>query len=388
MIVRQFFDTILEHYQWQGVALMGVLLLLFFVQLFYYAIAYNRIHKFRLMRRKLRGNGNPPISVIVAVRGENELFMTDNLPVLIQQDYDHFEVVVVYIGGDMDYYEQLQLIRDTHSNMRLTRIGGNERIYISTKQALNVGIKSAQYDALFFTTPGSIPRSEQWLSHIAKGFERGQVVAAPSVPSFEHNTLKTFLMRMVEFHRLRNAMTRAVRGKLYYAPRSNYGYVRKLYESTRGFNYLGIDIGDNDLYLQAIARAENTAVVLSPHSVVEEERPESWAEWMELMRYYSTTAEHYPAAAKTFSRRECGSRVLFFIATAAAIAILPLELKLGAIGLLLLRYIAVVVSSRRTARRLGERGIVLKYWIYDLLGPIIEWRIGARASHKNPKLWR
>lgn len=388
MIVIHFFDTILEHYQWQGVALVGVLLLLFFVQIFYYAIVYNRIYRFRLMRRRRKILDTPPISVIVAVRGENESFMTDELPVLLQQEYDHFEVVVVYIGGDMEYYEQLQLIRDNHSNMRLTRMGGDDRIYISTKQALNVGIKSAQYDSLLFTTPGAVPRSERWVSLMAKGFEHGMVVAAPAVPSFEHNTLKTYIMRMVEFHRERNAMSRAVRDKLYYAPRSNYGYTRRLYESTRGFNYLGIDIGDNDLYLQAITTPERTAVVLSRYSIVEEERPERWSEWMELMRYYSSTRRYYPAMAKSLPRRERSSRVLFFLAAITAIAILPLELKLGAIGLLLLRYILVVWSSRRTASRLGERNVALKYWIYDLIGPIVEWRIESKPSHKTPKLWR
>lgn len=340
------------------------------------------------MRRRRKILDTPPISVIVAVRGENESFMTDELPVLLQQEYDHFEVVVVYIGGDMEYYEQLQLIRDNHSNMRLTRMGGDDRIYISTKQALNVGIKSAQYDSLLFTTPGAVPRSERWVSLMAKGFEHGMVVAAPAVPSFEHNTLKTYIMRMVEFHRERNAMSRAVRDKLYYAPRSNYGYTRRLYESTRGFNYLGIDIGDNDLYLQAITTPERTAVVLSRYSIVEEERPERWSEWMELMRYYSSTRRYYPALAKSLPRRERGSRVLFFLAAITAIAILPLELKLGAIGLLLLRYILVVWSSRRTASRLGERNVALKYWIYDLIGPIVEWRIESKPSHKTPKLWR
>lgn len=388
MIVRQFFDTILEHYQWQGVALVGVLILLFFVQIFYYAIVYNRIYRFRLMRRRRKILDTPPISVIVAVRGENESFMTDELPVLLQQEYDHFEVVVVYIGGNMEYYEQLQLIRDNHSNMRLTRIGGDDRIYISTKQALNVGIKSAQYDSLLFTTPGTVPRSERWVSLMAKGFEHGMVVAAPAVPSFEHNTLKTYIMRMVEFHRERNAMSRAVRDKLYYAPRCNYGYTRRLYESTRGFNYLGIDIGDNDLYLQAITTPERTAVVLSRYSIVEEERPERWSEWMELMRYYSSTRRYYPAMAKSLPRRERGSRMLFFLVAITAIAILPLELKFGAIGLVLLRYIIVVWSSRRTANRLGERNVALKYWIYDLIGPIVEWRIESKPSHKTPKLWR
>lgn len=367
---------------------MAVVVILFMTQLYYYLIAYYRIYRFRLMRRRTKLNENPPISVIVALRGESERFLTTELPALLQQQYNYYEIVVVYIGGDMEYYEELQRIRDNYSYMRLTKMGGDGRIYITNKQALNVGIKSAQYDALLFTTPGSTPISEQWIALMAKGFERGSVVMGPSVPDFEKDNLKTYMMRMTEFHRLRNAMARAVVDKLYYAPRSNYGFTRDLYNSTRGYNQLGIDIGDNDLYLQDIVTPEKTAVVLSPHSLVVEERPSQWSEWMEHMRYFSSTANSYPKAVKTFVRRERDSRILFFLTVVTAIAILPLELKCIAAGLLLLRYITVLWTSHRTARKLGERRIALRYWIYDLFGPIIEWMIGSHDSHNTPRVWR
>ena len=68
----QFFDEILQHYTWAGIALISVIVVLFFVQLYYYVIAYYRIFRFRLMRRKRRYVEHPPVSVIVTVRGENE----------------------------------------------------------------------------------------------------------------------------------------------------------------------------------------------------------------------------------------------------------------------------------------------------------------------------
>jgi hypothetical protein len=80
--------------------------------------------------------------------------------------------------------------------------------------------------------------------------------------------------------------------------------------------------------------------------------------------------------------------MLFFLATIVAIVVLPLELKLAAIIFALLRYAVVVWSSQRVARKLGERNIALKYWIYDLSGPIIEWIISSNESHNTPKLWR
>ena len=388
----EFLTNIFEHYSWQGITLVFLAVTLFAIQIYYYAVVYNRIISFRLMREREKRRENPAISIIVPMRGESERFLVDELPALLHQEYDHYEVVVVYIGSDNDYYDELQRIRDNHSYMRLTRMGGNnERFYISTKQALNVGIKSAQYDCLLFTIPGATPVSNEWVATMAKGFERGSVVIAPAVPNFEGNNLSTYIMRMIELNQMRNAMVCAIEGKPYYAPRSNYGFDRKLYDSERGYNYLGLDIGENDLFLQEIATAKRTSVVMSRHSIVKEERIDMVSEWKEQMRYYGNTRQFYPAAAKHFTTRELGSRALFFIVAIAIIVILPLELKLGAIGLLLVRYAIAVWSSRRVAHKLGERDIALKYWIYDLLGPMLEWMLWSKKSRNLPntsRIWK
>ena len=383
-----FFNEILQHYSWQGITLVLLTVTLFFIQLYYYLIAYNRIIGFRLLRAREKRRDNPPVSVIVPMRGESERFLVDELPALLHQDYAHYEVVVVYIGGDSDYYDELQRIRDNHSYMRLTKMGGNERLYISTKQALNVGIKSAQYDCLLFTIPNATPISSDWVATMAKGFERGSVVIAPAVPNFEGKSLSTYLMRLIEFNMMRNAMARAVVGKPYYAPRSNYGFDRSLYERTRGYNHLKIDIGENDLYLQAIANGRRTSVVMTRKSIVKEERIDMVSEWVEQMRYLGNARRYYPRDAKIFTMRELGSRALFFFAILAILVLLPLELKLGAIGLLLVRYAIVVWSSRRVAHKLGESDIALKYWIYDLFGPALEWMLWSKKSRNTPRVWK
>jgi hypothetical protein len=121
---------------------------------------------------------------------------------------------------------------------------------------------------------------------------------------------------------------------------------------------------------------------------MKEERIDMTSEWVEQMRYLGNTRQYYPADAKSFTTRELGSRTLFFLASITIITILPLELKLGAIGLLLLRYAVVVWSSRRVAHKLGERDIALKYWIYDLFGPALEWMLWSRKSRNTPRVWK
>lgn len=383
-----FIHNILDFYSWQGVALIAILLILFLVQFYYYAIAYRRIYRYRLMRTHKAFRKDPPVSVIVVARGENEDFLFKELPSLLAQDYPLYEVVVVYVGGDMEYYGELQIIENNTPHMHLTRMGGNERIYITTKQALNVGIKRAQYECLLFTTPGAMPRTEEWVATMARGFERGSVVLAPAVATFETATTKTYFMRLTELYRASNAMALAVQGKMYWAPRSNFGFTRSLYDSTRGFDHLNLDLGENDLYLQSIATSKNTAVVMTPNAIVNEVRNDDWAEWVDIMRFNDYTKLYYPSHIGTFQRWERGSRMLFLLVALVAMVVLPLELKLLAALLVLLRYIVVLHVVRRVARKLGERGIAWRYWMFDLVGPLIERHIATHRSQKCTTAWR
>ncbi|MBO7307455.1 MAG: hypothetical protein J6U59_05455 [Alistipes sp.] len=382
-----FFSNILDSYSWQGIALVVLLISLFFVQFYYYVVSYRRIHRFRLMHRNDKYCEKPYISVIVAVRGEDEYFLSNQLHKLLSQSYDVYEIVVVYIGRDVDYYAELQRIRDQRSNMKLTKMSGNGRIYITTKQAYNVGIKSAQYDNLLFTTPCAIPATDEWVTYMSYAFERGTIVAGAVAPRFKEDKLRTYLMRMTEFHYSRNHMAMAVNDRIYVAPRSNFGFTRKLYEATRGFNHLNMDIGENDLYIQSITSPRRSAVMLSPKSLVYEDRPSTWGDWLDIVRYNRSTAPYYPTSIGTFQRWEAGSRMLFFMVALAIMVILPLELKIVAAVVALLRYIMVLLSTRKSADKFGEKDILLKYWIYDLIGPVIDFVIGLKQSNNSPKAW-
>lgn len=383
----QFINNIMESYSWQGVALLTLLIVLFFVQFYYYAVSYRRIHRFRLIHRNDKHCDNPYISVIIAVRGEDEYFLSHQLHHLLSQQYDVFEIIVVYIGRDVDYYAELQRIRDQRSNMKLTKMSGNGRIYITTKQAYNVGIKSAQYDNLLFITPGAVPATSEWIAYMAHAFERGSVVAGAVAPRFEKDNLKTYLMRMAEFHYSRNHTAMSVNDKIYVAPRSNFGFTRRLYEATRGFNHLNMDIGENDLYIQSITSSRRSAVMLSPKSLVYEDRPSTWGDWLDIVRYNRSTAPFYPTFIGTFQRWEAGSRILFFTVALAIIVLLPLELKLAAIAVALLRYMMVLLSTRKSIDKFGESGVLMRYWIYDLIGPVIDFIIDLKPSNNSPKAW-
>ena len=145
--MSQIFDHIISHYGWQGLALAGVILVLFCVQLYYYLVVYRRISTYRNSRRKKHLEQEPPISIVVPIFSEDYNYLDERLPMLFQQEYEAtFEVVLVYVGSDGDYYEELSRLRLMHPNLVVTKFDFNPRFPISVKQAINLGIKSSHND--------------------------------------------------------------------------------------------------------------------------------------------------------------------------------------------------------------------------------------------------
>ena len=82
----QFFDYIISHYGWQGVALASCILVLFFVQLYYQIGVYGRISRFRNSRRKKILESEPPISIVVPLFSEDYRYLEESLPLIMDSN--------------------------------------------------------------------------------------------------------------------------------------------------------------------------------------------------------------------------------------------------------------------------------------------------------------
>lgn len=122
-MIAHYWDLFIGHYGWQGFALAVAIIALLGVQIYYYGIAYARIAKYRNDRRPRRiENNTPEISVIVTLYNENYSYLESGLLHLLSQEYSAYEVVVVYIGGDNDFYEDLSRMKLYYPNLRTTKI--------------------------------------------------------------------------------------------------------------------------------------------------------------------------------------------------------------------------------------------------------------------------
>ena len=384
----QYLDYILQHYGWQGTALAAALLVLFFVQLYYHLVVYGRVANFRNSRRRKKLDTEPAVSVIIPLFAEDYNYIDERLPLIMAQKYSAlYEVVIVYVGADNDFYEELSNMRLRYPNLLVTKIQYNPRFPISVKMAINVGIKSAHNEHIIITTTDVEPASEQWLSMMGKAFMRGDIVLGYT--SIEQAPgLANYLIRLSRMQISTYWLAQAVQGKTYRGSRHNIGFTKSLYFGVKGFTHLNMNIGENDLFIQSIAYDNNASVVLIPKGRMIENQWGGLKWWIAHLHHYGEAYRYYPITARNAMEWDLGSQVLFFLCVITALVAMPLEFKAVAALLLLVRYIVAMLRARSIAKRVGEKGVALRYFIFDVANPLLMLCTRIAMLRKDSTAWK
>lgn len=366
-----------------GIALGALILVLFIVQISLHLGLFGRVASFRLMNREQIREKEPAISVVVPLFAEDSDYLDNTLITLLTQDYSEFEVVLVYVGNSDDFFADIKSLQRLYPNLSPVHIDYSPRYPVSTKIALNIGIKSAKYDFVLMTSSDATPSSERWLSLLAKGFLYGDIVLGYSGIQRQSGFLN-FIFREYQFNDSIAWLLSAIRRRTYSASRNALGFKKSLYFDARGFNHLNLNVGENDLFVQQIATRDNVSVVLSPRAVTKERTWGGFRWWWHRIKLLHSTHRYYPKGVMAPTVAELIIRTLFFAAVITAVVAMPWEFKVAAIVVALLRYFLVMFAVVRNSRRLGEEGIVALHFIYDLIEPILRLFI-ALASHKRYK---
>ena len=382
-----FFDQIYAAYGWQGITLMVLIVALLIVQIYYYSIRYRRVPRYTNNSLPERLTQEPPVSVVMVTQEDVE-FLEERLPIYLTQDYENYEVVLVYVGNNEDFSILLTQMRLKYPRLKITNIKQNTRFPISNKQALNFGIRAAAFDHILLSTSDTIVTSERWIRLMAKGFTRGDVVLGYCGVELQSG----FVGRLMRTQRMVESMmwlSSAVSGKPYRGVRNTLGLNRELYLKVKGFNHLNMNMGEDDLFLQELAEEATVSVIISPRATVRQKVWGGASWWLGARKYFGHTYRFYPLAARNAIEWEGGSRVLFFLAAVAALVALPVELKIATAAMVLLRYILVYASVNSVRKRLGEKRIMATYFLYDLFGVWVEVALAAsRRIYKDDTVWR
>jgi hypothetical protein len=360
-----------------GLALLALLLLLFIVQMRYYLAIFGRLPSFRIKSQRDAADARTGTISVVIVMGDHYEWTENTLPLLLAQDYDLFEIIVVYVGNNGEFIETLEGLSAEDSRLRISRVKQHPLFPISNKMALNIGIKAARYDNIVITTPDARPTSSRWLSLLAKGFDKAEIVIGycgvePAAGVTD---------KVIRASRMFSSMlylTAAIRRHPYRGTIHNMGFARSLYFEHKGFGHLNLNLGEDDLFMQQLFTDFNYTIVMHPRATMRQVRWGGIAWWIHECRLRNHAHPFYPSRARWFVGGEAVSRLLFFVVAVTAAAMMPFEIQMTVLGIAALRYLAVALQMRRVARRLGEEGLIGLWFVNDVLEPL--FAIGITVS--------
>ncbi len=399
--MNEYIDIIIAYFGWVGIGLCLATLVLFIMQMCYYVGNYRLIAKYKDSARPEIRSEAPPISVIVPLFTDDYPFLDERLPLYIAQEGVEFEVVIVYIGTNNDFYDDLQRLQQMLPNVVVTKIQTNPQFPISIKMALNIGTKAATHECMVFTSPDCYPLSDRWLALMSNGFKRGDVVLGYCGLESDKGFSRYF-MRIDRMMRSVVWLSRAIKGKTYRGHRTNIGWTKSQYYGAKGFTHLNMNIGIDDLYIQRLLSKtridENgvevkvtppeVSIVLSPRAALNQVCWGSLGWWSEQYRFFRSSFKLYPIGAKMFERWEPRSRVLFGLSVLLSIILLPLEVKIAVALLFVIRAVVVSLTIKKIAKRMGEGSVVMRYGLVDLLNPLYTMAMDLSLRLRgNTKVW-
>ena len=216
-------------------------------------------------------SGLEPASVVVYAQDEAER-LSILLPQILGQRYTPgFEVIVVNEGASEATTDVVNFLSLTHSNLYMTFTPDGARNLSRKKLALMLGIKAARNRVVVSTTASAVIESDLWLLSMMRNFANPQteVVLGYALPVDNDGAMGRRTRAFDYAAQSVTWLSAALGGHPYRGTEFNLAYTRDLFFRNKGFSKsLNLRYGDDDIFVSEIANGANTAVELSPESMV------------------------------------------------------------------------------------------------------------------------
>jgi cellulose synthase/poly-beta-1,6-N-acetylglucosamine synthase-like glycosyltransferase len=290
------------------------------VLLGYYLYYFARISFYR-QKSAASENFFPPVSVIICARNEDHN-LPEFLPLILSQDYPHYEVVVVDDCSWDNTPDVLKEFSKKYSHLKVITIKEDEKHPHGKKFALMVGIKGAAYEHLLMTDGDCRPVSNQWLKKMMNKFSGEKEIVLGYSKFEKFPGLLNKIIRFDAFHIALQYLSFAMAGKPYMGVGRNMAYRKELFFRHKGFaSHYHIESGDDDLLINEAANKKNTAVEFSDDSYTESRVKKTWKGWQEQKRRHLTTWREYKISDKIRLAVYPAAQMIFWLSFFALVII-------------------------------------------------------------------
>lgn len=363
-------------------------LLLLFSCFFLIQAAYYLIFFLKLARYKVHGRTQAGTGISVVICAHNEYYnLKANLPLVLEQDYPEFEVLVVNHASDDETSYLLSDLQREYPRLKSIEIHEDLNFFSGKKFPLAIGIKSAKYDKILLTDADCRPASPDWIRNMQSAYGSGIKIVLGYSPYTRTKGLLNKLIRFDTAHVATQYLSYALAGLPYMGVGRNLSYLKSVFYDNKGFiPHYRIRSGDDDLFINMVAKKSNTSVEVHPDSFTISEPKKTFGHWMTQKRRHITTARHYRFIHKfllgTYSYILFCYYFLFALMLAMNYSVFPV------IGLFVLRLAIQYLVFSRCFRKLNEKDLILFIPLLEIVLLLLNAGIGITNLFRRPTKWK
>lgn len=368
---------------WQAVVFYAFVLVTC-IQLFYYLYFFRRVAFYKPGERQQ--SQQHPVSVIVCARDEDKN-LERNLPGVLVQEYSStHEVIVVNDNSVDDSKYILESLQRTYKQLQLVDLTQEAKLIAGKKYPLSIGIKEAKHEILLLTDADCVPASEHWLHKMQDAFTDGVEIALGYGAYQKRPGFLNKAIRFETFHTALQYFGYALAGKPYMGVGRNLAYRKTVFFRNKGFSSINhIPSGDDDLFINQVANANNTAVVLDPDAFTLSAPKTSWRDWRRQKSRHYSTGKFYKASHQALLGLYTASFFFFYPLFFLSLFFFDWRYALPAFAA---RLIAQTIIWKKAMQKLGEGDLFPAFVFWDAW-LFVYYIIFAPSVYKRPrKTWQ
>ena len=365
-------------------SLFYVLIVVVIIQGVYYVFVFGKL---ALLKPKSTKPNKHKVSVIICAKNEAEYLKT-NLPLIANQDYPTFEVILVNDGSTDSTMDIMEIYSNKYHNISVVNVEQNETFWGNKKYALTLGIKAAKYDYLLLTDADCKPLSRYWIKQMSAYFEDKKSIVL-GYGAYEKEKY-SFLNKLIRYETLLTAVqyfSYALVGLPYMGVGRNLAYRKEAFFNNNGFvDHMDVLSGDDDLFINQIATKDNITLNISPYSFTKSQPETTLKNWFSQKKRHVSTSFKYKSKHKLLLGLFYISQVLFWLLSILLLVSQHRILEVSILFLIIILIKNIVLGI--SAKKLREKDLILFLPILELFLICFQFSIFISNLFSKQNRWK
>ncbi len=326
-----------------------------------------------------------PVSIIVCAKNEAEN-LRNNIPLWLEQDYPNFELILIDDASSDDTREVIESFAKNNDKVHTVIIENNETFWSNKKYSMTLGIKRAIHKRMVFTDADCKPASKQWLKLMAAPLDKEKQLVLGYGAYEKKPGLLNALIRFETMITALQYFSYAEAGMPYMGVGRNLAYTGQLFYDNRGFmSHMNIPSGDDDLFVNESATAENTTICYDEAAFTYSVPKQSFKAWFQQKRRHITTSRYYKPKHRLLLGLYFIGNLLFWCIALLSLIFLDWKLPLA---IIIFRFILQYIFVGNATHLLKEKSLLPYLPVLELFLVFLQLTIFISNKLAKPKRWK